>query len=155
MSLAGALKGATKGLGEVVTGLPLGKEAIGKGLKEAPLGTLGFGAAGVAAGVPFAWQEVGKPITRGIQEDFIPERDIELQRELSEYRKAQVRERNILNELQRKREETRKIITSLAMMNPQKYNELLVGHTLPKDATVIGGAADMSLLEQFAAQMQG
>jgi len=41
------------------------------------------------------------------------------------------------------------------MMNPQKYNELLVGHTLPKDATVIGGAADMSLLEQFAAQMQG
>tara|TARA_Y100001938_G_scaffold149988_1_gene239067 strand:+ start:2453 stop:2971 length:519 start_codon:yes stop_codon:yes gene_type:complete len=156
-----------KGATEVTSGMPTaslkGISSGGIGEKAAAAGALGGGA---IAGGAFLGSAVGKPLLEGIVSDafvggtegvdvplYGKVYDSSFNQSITGLRLARRREENLFQQLEKKREESRRLISSLALLNPQKYNELLAGRSLPEDATVIGGSADLSLLEQFANQI--
>lgn len=117
---------------------------LGQDLRNNPLLTAGF----MAGGAGFLAGEVGRPIYdaatayRPSVADLIAD-----DRRRRRLQKVQAIETQII---QKRMMES---AARLAALNPQLYNEIMVGRTLPRGAAVFGGQPRTDLMDQLAYDM--
>lgn len=150
---------AFKGLGELVTPAVNAVKAAPAAVKAVP----GFGALNTArklAGLetskhalPFLLPSIG--MVAGLAQPVVKmatgpsQFDLELDAEMKR-RRYQVSQQLKAQRLQAAMADN---MMRLASANPQLYNQLLVGRTLPQGAVVIGGGQKSDFLESVAYQM--
>jgi hypothetical protein len=136
---------AFKGLGELVSPLKKvagGAKAVGLDFSSP---ALAFG-----AGVPTALMavELGKGLGSSVKQEFVGfDRDL---RDIGRDMRYQAAQQMKARRLQAAMADN---MMRLAAANPQLYNQLLAGRTLPTGAVLIGGGKKTDFLESVAYQM--
>lgn len=136
---------AFKGLSGLVDPLrKVGRGAKGFGLDfSSPMVGLGVGVPTALFGV-----DIAQGLGSAVKQEFTGyDRDIKEELKRQRYQAAQAMK---AQRLQRAMADN---MMRLAAANPQLYNQLLVGRTLPQGAVVIGGGQRSDFLESVAYQM--
>jgi hypothetical protein len=119
------------------------KKVLGSALKPTALPF-------TALGGHMLWQFAGKPLWKSASGEGAREMDEYMQ----EMRRLHAEERNrevAADAVDTATKQRMAYVTAhLAASNPQKFNEVLAGERLPKDAVVLGGQPRVDLLEELA-----
>jgi hypothetical protein len=140
---------AFKSLSSLASPISKGAAKLGSAGKAVGF-DFGSPAAALGIGVPTAFMAGGvlQQLGGAVKEEFTGfNRDIKEQIKVQRYQAAQAMK---ARRLQRAMAEN---MMRLAAANPQLYNQLLVGRTLPTGAVVIGGGQKSDFLESVAYQM--
>lgn len=122
----------------------MGREPLRRGV---------YPAADTAALGYLGYEFVGKPVGQLASNIWnagdVAEQEAEL------WQRSQLTLRAMEEKRKARQEAVQKNIQTIASQNPQLYNELIVGRSLPRGAIVLGGPPRTDLLETVASMMAG